>query len=87
MNRKNMKNRIRGWFPKEPNLPSNRLKINSEERKVVKIQFTKCFWISLALSYLLFLLLIVLPFLLGYIIHNSSETIAQLNFNGNSAAA
>ena len=64
---KSLEARIRGWFPKEPNLPSKKLNINIEGQKAVKFQFNKRFWIGLAISYSLFIILVVVPFLLGYI--------------------
>ena len=58
---------FRGWIPKEPNIPSNKLNINSEDQKVAKFQFNRRFWAGLAISYSLFVLLVVVPFLFGYI--------------------
>jgi hypothetical protein len=60
-----LQNRLRGWFPQELKVPNNRL--NIEDQKVAKFQFNKRFWVSLAVSYSLFVLLAVVPFLLGYI--------------------
>jgi hypothetical protein len=58
---------FRGWLPKEPNLPSCKLNVNSKESEGKKFQFNERFWISLAVSYCLFALLVAAPFLLGYI--------------------
>ncbi len=58
-----LENRLRGWYPKEANLPANTFPANNK----TAFAFTRRFWISLAVSYLLFALLIVLPYLLGYI--------------------
>jgi hypothetical protein len=62
-----LQSRIRGWFPQELKVPNNHLNINTENQKVAKFQFNKRFWVSLAVSYSLFVLLVVVPFLLGYI--------------------
>ncbi len=64
--KKYFQNEIRGWLPKESNLPSNKVNV-SAEGNMTRFVFSKRFWISLAVSYSLFLLLVVLPFLLGYI--------------------
>ncbi len=65
--KKYFQNGIRGWLPKESNLPSYQLNVNSKELEGKKFQFNERFWISLAVSYCLFALLVVVPFLLGYI--------------------
>jgi hypothetical protein len=67
MGRKSFGNRIRGWFPKEPNIPSNKQAINYQTQGKPQFEFNKRFWMSLALSYVAFLFLVVIPFLLGYI--------------------
>jgi len=64
--KKDLENCVRGWFPKEPTLPTNKISFNSEQ-KTARFQFSKRFWIGLAISYALFFLLVVAPFLLGYI--------------------
>ena len=64
---KRLGKRIRGWFPKEPSLPSKKININGEGQKAVKFQFNKRFWMGLAVSYSLFIILVVVPFLLGNI--------------------
>jgi hypothetical protein len=64
---KHVKDPIRGWLPKESNLPSCKLNINSKEPEGKKFQFNERFWISLAISYCLFILLVLAPFLFGYI--------------------
>jgi hypothetical protein len=64
--KKDLENCVRGWFPKEPTLPTNKISFNSEQ-KTARFQFSKRFWIGLAVSYVLFFLLVVAPFLLGYI--------------------
>jgi peptidoglycan/LPS O-acetylase OafA/YrhL len=56
-------NRVRGWFPTEPTLPTS-LSFSVEENK---FQFNRRFYVNLAISYVLFALLVVVPFLLGYI--------------------
>ncbi len=56
--------RIRGWFPKESNLLPAKLNVNAEEKN---FQFNKRFYAGLAVSYALFVVLVVVPFLLGYI--------------------
>jgi hypothetical protein len=58
---------FRGWVPKEPSIPSNKLNINGEDQIAAKFQFNRRFWVGLAISYSLFVLLVVVPFLLGYI--------------------
>ena len=64
MNLKNrLQNRLRGWFPTEPILATE-LNGTGEEKK---FQFDKRFYANLSVSYILFALLIVVPFLLGYI--------------------
>jgi peptidoglycan/LPS O-acetylase OafA/YrhL len=55
--------KILGWLPKNPN-QQNKLTFNVEEKK---FQFNKHFYVSLAISYALFVLLVVVPFLLGYL--------------------
>lgn len=61
--KRSLENRIRGWFPKEPNMPT-KLNVNMEENR---FRFNRRFWVSLAVSYSLFVLLVVVPFVLGYI--------------------
>jgi hypothetical protein len=65
--KKNSKKVTMGWFPKEPTLPTKKINFNSEEQKAVRFQFNKRFWMGLAVSYALFFVLVVVPFLLGYI--------------------
>jgi hypothetical protein len=65
--KKSWKDQIRGWVPKEPNIPSSNLNINSANQTAAKPQFNRRFWVGLAISYSLFVLLVVVPFLLGYI--------------------
>ncbi len=55
--------RIRGWFPTEPTIPTSN-SFNAEEKN---FQFNSRFYVGLAISYSLFVLLVVVPFLLGYI--------------------
>ncbi len=52
-----------GWVPKESTLAA-KLNVSSEEKK---FPFNRRFYVSLAISYSLFVLLVVVPFLLGYI--------------------
>jgi hypothetical protein len=54
---------FRGWVPKESNLAA-KLNVSSEEKK---FPFNRRFYVSLAISYSLFVLLVVVPFLFGYI--------------------
>jgi hypothetical protein len=44
--RKYLENRIRGWFPKEPNLPSNKVKMADAKTKVPKPDWWKPLWIA-----------------------------------------
>jgi hypothetical protein len=57
---------IQGWLPK-PALPNKNLSVKSEAPKTAGFQFNRRFWISLAVSYVLFVVLVVAPFLLGYL--------------------
>jgi hypothetical protein len=61
----NLRHFVLGWYPQGLKVPNNHL--NIEDQKVAKFQFNKRFWVSLAISYSLFVLLVVVPFLLGYI--------------------
>ncbi|MGD6811016.1 MAG: hypothetical protein ACQCN3_15085 [Candidatus Bathyarchaeia archaeon] len=61
--KKSLSNRIRGWIPAEPTMPT-KFDINTKDNK---FQFDKRFYVSLAISYALFVLLVVVPFLFGYV--------------------
>jgi peptidoglycan/LPS O-acetylase OafA/YrhL len=61
--RKRQEKVSKGWFPTEPTLPTS-LSFSVEEKK---FQFNRRFYVNLAVSYVLFALLVVVPFLLGYI--------------------
>jgi hypothetical protein len=37
--KENLKNRIRGWLPKEPNLPSDKVKMNSEKKELQEFAY------------------------------------------------
>ena len=41
-----LENRIRGWLPKEPNLPSNKVKMSEAKTKVTKPYWWKPLWIA-----------------------------------------
>jgi tetrahydromethanopterin S-methyltransferase subunit B len=58
---------FRGWLPKDANIPNSTLNINSADPAGAKFQFNRRFWLGLGISYGLFGLLVVVPFLLGYI--------------------
>ncbi|MGD6933648.1 MAG: hypothetical protein ACQCN5_05530 [Candidatus Bathyarchaeia archaeon] len=58
-----LQNLLRGWFPAEPTLATELNGIGEEK----KFQFDKRFYAGLAVSYALFVLLVVVPFLFGYI--------------------
>jgi hypothetical protein len=65
MKRKTIIGTLRGWFPQEPKLPTKLNVAASTDEK--KSPFDKRFFVNLAISYSLFVLLVVVPFLLGYI--------------------
>ncbi|MCW4028061.1 MAG: hypothetical protein NWE92_00230 [Candidatus Bathyarchaeota archaeon] len=58
---------LRGWLPQDANIPNNTLNLNGAGPAEAKFQFNRRFWMGLAFSYALFGLLVVVPFLLGYI--------------------
>jgi len=62
--KKYLENRIRGWFPKEPNLPSNKVKMNSEEKGTSK---WRQFLPLLIISYIVLTVIQVVLYLLAYI--------------------
>ncbi len=62
-----LEKRIRGWVPNQPNIPNSKININTESPTVEKFQFNRRFWVGLAISYSLFVLLVMVPFLFGYI--------------------
>jgi hypothetical protein len=62
---KYLENRVRGWLPKEPNLPSNKVKMNSEEKKMSK--WWKQFLPLLSISYTVLTVTQVILYLLAYI--------------------
>jgi len=44
--KKYLKNQIRGWLPKEPNLPSSKVKMTGAKTKVPKPRWRKPLWIA-----------------------------------------
>jgi len=62
--KKYLEKRIRGWLPKEPNLPSNKVKMNSEEKKMSK---WRQFLPLLIISYTVLTVIQVILYLLAYI--------------------
>jgi hypothetical protein len=44
--KKRLKRRIRGWFPKEPNLPSNKVKMADAKTKAPRPRWWKPLWIA-----------------------------------------
>ena len=63
--KKHLEKHIRGWFPKEPNLPSDKVKMNSEKKKTSKS------WRQLLplliISYIVLVIIQVILYLLAYI--------------------
>jgi len=66
MNLKNyLENRIRGWFPKEPRLPSGKVKMNAEEKKASRSW--RRFLPLLIMTYIVLTVIHVILYLLAYI--------------------
>ena len=63
--KKYLENRIRGWFPKELKLPSSKVRMNSEEKKVSKSW--RRFWSLLVITYVVLIIIQVILYLLAYI--------------------
>lgn len=63
--KKYLENRIRGWFPKEPKLPSSKVKMNSGEKKVSKPW--RRFWSLLIITYVVLIIIQVILYFITYI--------------------
>jgi hypothetical protein len=55
--KKHVERCIRGWLPKEPNLPSNKVKVADAKTKVPKPHWWKPFWMALVAIAVIFVVI------------------------------
>jgi hypothetical protein len=55
--KKHLEKRIRGWLPKEPNLPRNKVKVADAKTKAPKPQWGKPFWMALVAITVIFVVI------------------------------